>query len=227
MRSTRPTSWSSRAAPSTRPPCCCARLTTVTRRDWPTVRVSLAATTCAIIAPPSWPFRMRPNPTVFQKTLALNDFYFRSDDWDYPLGEIQLLGKTDGEILKGEVPNWAGWTPTMALDDMARHSVDFWLQSEDFPEPQQPCDARRQGKDRPSSSGHQRRGPQALDRKAQGHAHGHRLPRAPATPFAVLGQKDSDRRNGPSERHHPLRSRSKNISAGRQLPRLTMWTIFT
>jgi choline dehydrogenase-like flavoprotein len=78
---------------------------------------------------------IRPNPTVFQKTLALNDFYFRSDDWDYPLGEIQLLGKTDGEILKGEVPRWAGWTPTMALDVMARHSVDFWLQSEDLPEP--------------------------------------------------------------------------------------------
>jgi choline dehydrogenase-like flavoprotein len=78
---------------------------------------------------------MRPNPTVFQKTLALNDFYFRSDDWDYPLGEIQLLGKTDGEILKGEVPDWAGWTPIMALDEMARHSVDFWLQSEDLPEP--------------------------------------------------------------------------------------------
>jgi choline dehydrogenase-like flavoprotein len=79
---------------------------------------------------------MRPNPTVFQKTLALNDFYFRSDDWDYPLGEIQLLGKTDGEILKGEVPDWAGWTPTMALDVAARHSVDFWLQSEDLPEPE-------------------------------------------------------------------------------------------
>ncbi len=48
-----------------------------------------------------------PNPTVFQKTLALNDFYFRSDDWPYPLGEIQMLGKTDGEIIKGELSFWA------------------------------------------------------------------------------------------------------------------------
>jgi choline dehydrogenase-like flavoprotein len=78
---------------------------------------------------------VRPNPTVFQKTLGLNDFYFRSDDWEYPLGEIQLLGKTDGEILKGEVPFWASWTPTMALDMMAHHSIDFWLQTEDLPEP--------------------------------------------------------------------------------------------
>ena len=76
-----------------------------------------------------------PNPTVFQKTLALNDFYFRADDWPYPLGEIQLLGKTDGEILKGELSGWESRTPTMALDVMARHSIDFWLQSEDLPQP--------------------------------------------------------------------------------------------
>ncbi len=37
----------------------------------------------------------RPNPTAFQKTLGVNDFYFRSDDWDYPLGLIQMLGKSD------------------------------------------------------------------------------------------------------------------------------------
>ena len=72
-----------------------------------------------------------PNPTVFQKTLALNDFYFRSDDFPYPLGEIQMFGKTDGEIIKGELPFWAKWAPEMALDVMAEHSVDFWLQTED------------------------------------------------------------------------------------------------
>jgi choline dehydrogenase-like flavoprotein len=76
-----------------------------------------------------------PNPTVFQKTLALNDFYFRSDDFPYPLGEIQMLGKTDGEIIKGELPFWASWAPEMALDVMAEHSVDFWLQTEDLPRP--------------------------------------------------------------------------------------------
>jgi choline dehydrogenase-like flavoprotein len=76
-----------------------------------------------------------PNPTVFQKTLGLNDFYFRSEDWDYPLGHIQMLGKTDGEILKGESPEWAVWAPHMAFDVMARHSIDFWLTSEDLPDP--------------------------------------------------------------------------------------------
>jgi choline dehydrogenase-like flavoprotein len=76
-----------------------------------------------------------PNPTVFQKTLGLNDFYFRSDDWSYPLGEVQMLGKSDGEMLKGEAPAWAVWKPRFALDFLAKRSLDFWLQSEDLPDP--------------------------------------------------------------------------------------------
>ncbi|HZU07944.1 MAG TPA: GMC family oxidoreductase [Chloroflexota bacterium] len=76
-----------------------------------------------------------PNPTVFQKTLALSDFYFRADDWEYPLGFIQGLGKIDGEILRGEAPRWAALLPNMTFDELARHSVDFWLTSEDLPDP--------------------------------------------------------------------------------------------
>jgi len=87
-----------------------------------------------------------PNPTVFQKTLGLNDFYFRSDDWEYPLGGIQMLGKTDGEILKGEAPAWAVWKPEFALDYMAEHSIDFWLQSEDLPDPMNRVTIDRHGK---------------------------------------------------------------------------------
>jgi choline dehydrogenase-like flavoprotein len=86
-----------------------------------------------------------PNPTVFQKTLGLNDFYFRSDDWKYPLGCIQMLGKSDGEMLKGEAPDWAVWKPEFALDYMAEHSIDFWLQSEDLPEPDNRVSLNRQG----------------------------------------------------------------------------------
>lgn len=74
----------------------------------------------------------RPNPTQFQKTLGLNDFYFRADDWDYPLGHIQMLGKSDAEMLKADAPSFA---PEMALDVMATHSLDFWMTSEDLPDP--------------------------------------------------------------------------------------------
>lgn len=85
------------------------------------------------------------NPTVFQKTLGLNDFYFRSEDSEYPLGGIQMLGKTDGEMLKGEAPNWAVWKPEFALDYMAEHSIDFWVQSEDLPHPDNRVTINRDG----------------------------------------------------------------------------------
>jgi choline dehydrogenase-like flavoprotein len=49
-----------------------------------------------------------PNPTRFQKTLALHDWYLGSDDWDYPLGGIQMLGKSDAEQIRANAPHWAG-----------------------------------------------------------------------------------------------------------------------
>jgi choline dehydrogenase-like flavoprotein len=73
-----------------------------------------------------------PNPTVFQKTLGINDFYFNDGDWGFPLGHIQMLGKSEADILKGEAPAFA---PGMALDVMAKHAMDFWLCSEDLPDP--------------------------------------------------------------------------------------------
>jgi len=73
-----------------------------------------------------------PNPTVFQKTLALNDFYFGSKEWPHPMGHISFVGKLDGETLKAGAPAIApGWS----LDLMATHSIDFWLTSEDLPDP--------------------------------------------------------------------------------------------
>ena len=44
------------------------------------------------------------NPTVFQKTLGLNDFYLGSDDFDYPLGNIQMVGKSSAPMYRGEKP---------------------------------------------------------------------------------------------------------------------------
>ena len=50
--------------------------------------------------------------TVFQKTLALNDFYFKGEDWEFPLGGIQMLGKADGEQLRGKAPHFLAWAPS-------------------------------------------------------------------------------------------------------------------
>jgi choline dehydrogenase-like flavoprotein len=87
-----------------------------------------------------------PNPTRFQKTLGLNDFYFGADDFDFPLGHIQMLGKSDQEMIRGEAPGWAIWKPAMALDEVARHAVDFWLTSEDLPDPGNRVEIDRDGR---------------------------------------------------------------------------------
>ncbi|MFM9696948.1 GMC oxidoreductase [Streptomyces europaeiscabiei] len=78
-----------------------------------------------------------PNPTRFQKTLALNDWYLGADDWEYPLGGIQMLGKSDADQIHGEAPRWAGAvTPDMPFEVLAHHAVDFWLCGEDLPLPE-------------------------------------------------------------------------------------------
>jgi choline dehydrogenase-like flavoprotein len=73
-----------------------------------------------------------PNPTIFQKTLSVNDFYLASRDWEYPMGHLSFVGKLDAETLKAGAPAVA---PGFTLDLMARHSLDFWLTSEDLPDP--------------------------------------------------------------------------------------------
>jgi choline dehydrogenase-like flavoprotein len=75
-----------------------------------------------------------PNPTSFQKTLALNDWYLGADDWDYPLGGIQMLGKSDTDQIRANAPRWAGKvSPGMPFEVLAHHAVDFWLCGEDLP----------------------------------------------------------------------------------------------
>ncbi len=77
-----------------------------------------------------------PNPTVFQKTLGVNDFYFGEPDFDFPMGNIQMLGKSQAPMFRGEKPIETAVVPGFALRDMARHAVDFWLSTEDLPKPE-------------------------------------------------------------------------------------------
>ena len=74
------------------------------------------------------------NDTVFQKTLALSDFYFGADDSEHPLGLIQMCATSHTDQLKGEsLPSWLEWLPDLPFDQISRHSMDFWLQAEDLP----------------------------------------------------------------------------------------------
>jgi choline dehydrogenase-like flavoprotein len=75
------------------------------------------------------------NLTGYQKTLGLNDFYFGSDDFEYPLGNVQMVGKSQAEMFRGERPGETKLAPEWTLARMARHAIDFWLSTEDLPRP--------------------------------------------------------------------------------------------
>jgi len=77
-----------------------------------------------------------PNDTMFQKTLGLNDFYLASGEREWPLGNLQMVGKSNGAAMKGEEPKLTILAPRWSLDEVARHAVDFWLTTEDVPKPE-------------------------------------------------------------------------------------------
>ena len=70
------------------------------------------------------------NPTKFQKTMAVNDYYFGDKDFRFPMGHVQLLGKSDKDQISPSAPFF---TPDKALNEMASHSVDWWFTGEDLP----------------------------------------------------------------------------------------------
>jgi choline dehydrogenase-like flavoprotein len=78
-----------------------------------------------------------PNDTVFQKTLAVSDYYFSAPDWEYPLGLIQMCATAHGAQIRGEeLPAWLEWLPKKPFAAVARHAMNFWLSSEDLPRPE-------------------------------------------------------------------------------------------
>lgn len=72
------------------------------------------------------------NPTVFQKTTAINDYYFGDEDFAWPMGNIQALGKLQAGMLSAAKP----CLPKPALTALAKRSVDWWVMSEDLPDPE-------------------------------------------------------------------------------------------
>ena len=72
------------------------------------------------------------NPTQYEKTMAINDFYFNAPDSELPLGHIQLLGNVKKEMLTEGAP---AFTPGVALEFLADHSIGWWLTTEDLPCP--------------------------------------------------------------------------------------------
>ncbi|MEL6814469.1 MAG: GMC family oxidoreductase [Cyanobacteria bacterium J06598_3] len=75
---------------------------------------------------------LKENHSVFQKTLAINDYYWGEDGFEYPMGHVQLLGKVNSRMLALDVPKIA---PSLALRIAAKRTVDWWLTGEDAPDP--------------------------------------------------------------------------------------------
>lgn len=80
----------------------------------------------------------KPNPAVYQKTIALNDFYWGETDFPYPMGQIQNTGNILGDMIPAEAPPalapLAKLVPGFGLEQIARRSTGWWLQSEDLPD---------------------------------------------------------------------------------------------
>jgi choline dehydrogenase-like flavoprotein len=79
---------------------------------------------------------LKANLTEFQKTLAINDFYWGDADFDYPMGHVQLLGKVNADMIAQESPSVLGlsFQEKNAFEAIASHSVDWWLTAEDLPD---------------------------------------------------------------------------------------------
>jgi choline dehydrogenase-like flavoprotein len=73
------------------------------------------------------PFRK--NAAVFQKTVAINDFYFRGPKTKYPLGQIQSQGRTHAVMAQTIEPR----VPLGAYEFWVSRGVDWLVMSEDLP----------------------------------------------------------------------------------------------
>src|SRR6185369_2551288 len=71
------------------------------------------------------------NPSKFQKTMAINDYYWGEPGYEFPMGNIQLMGKTVIEGLRGYEDKYAPLT----IEEVAKNSIDWWLTTEDLPDP--------------------------------------------------------------------------------------------
>ena len=84
------------------------------------------------------PFRR--NDTVFQKTVAINDYYFRGPHSRFPLGHIQSQGRTHGVMAKVVGDTIVPGIPLGAYEAWVARGVDWLVMSEDLPHAGEPRD---------------------------------------------------------------------------------------
>ena len=122
------------------------------------------------------------------------------------MGNIQMVGKSDAEMFKGEKPLQTKLAPMFSLDDVATHAVDFWLSTEDLPAPDNRVTLTSDGK-HPADLHAEQPGAQAaalppaqVDARSPGHA-----PGPPAAADRLSQERDPDRRLRPPGWDRPVR----------------------
>jgi hypothetical protein len=85
------------------------------------------------------------NPVEFQKTLAIHDYYLKGKlpEQNYPLGSVQLTGKNPwqrmNQVFEQNLDDHS-------FEEMAKRSVDWWITSEDLPDPENKVTLNKDGK---------------------------------------------------------------------------------
>ena len=103
-RRSRATSSSSPAARRTAPSCCSRRRATPTPAAWPTARTRSGATTCSTTARPCWRCRRSRTRRCSRRRSGSTTSTSARADFDYPLGNIQMVGKSSAQMYRGEKP---------------------------------------------------------------------------------------------------------------------------
>jgi choline dehydrogenase-like flavoprotein len=79
------------------------------------------------------------NSGLFQRTLYLNDFYWGNENFPYPMGHIENAGGILQDVIFSESPPLISVAtklmPGFGLRQLATHSLAWWLQTEDLPNP--------------------------------------------------------------------------------------------
>ncbi len=80
-----------------------------------------------------------PNSGLFPRTVSINDFYWGDKDFPYPMGHVQNGGGVLQDVLFSEAPPllspFSRLMPNFGLRRLATHSIGWWLQTEDLPNP--------------------------------------------------------------------------------------------
>ena len=113
-----------------------SRRTTSIRTASPTAPTRSGGTTCSTRARQCSLSRARRTRPSSRRRLRSTTSTSAGGDFEYPLGNIQMIGKSQAQMFRGEKPLETKLAPEWTLERIARHAIDFWLSTEDLPLPE-------------------------------------------------------------------------------------------